>query len=187
MHIDKPLTTGIILLLIFLVGFFLVFPKYKEFKRTQLTLEEKKAEFNAKYEYYANVSDIYHKIQDRKDDFKKIDDALPDNPNLGRLAYYFEAASKENGLLLKDFTLSKLSVGQSDPQTPGEVGFALDLFGDYNSLVNFIISLEKSAKLFEVDSVAFKSSDNQSGAVAGSKIKGQGLFDFTLQVKTSFY
>jgi|SRR3989344_2403417 len=185
MRLDKPLATGIIFLLIFLIGFFFVLPKYKQFKSVQLSFEEIKADFNAKYEYYANISDIYQKIQERKDDFSKIDDALPDSPNLGKLSYYFQTESKKSGLLLKDLTLSKLSSKENN--APAEIVFSLNLFGDYSSMMNFMISMEKSAKLFDVISISFKSSDSQLGAVSGDKLKSKGMFDFMLQVKTNSY
>ena len=189
MQIDRPITIAIILFVILLLVFFLVFPEYKMFGTLQTDLGEKKAEFNAEFDYYAAITKAYFDLQGRKDDVKKIDDALPSNADFGELIYFFQKAAAENGIMIKNLFLSKSSPTQtqsgfqSESQTNQDkkvkdVTFSMDLLGDYKSLNNFIISLENSSRIFEVTNISFGSAD-QSG--------GQGISSFNLQVKTYSY
>ena len=74
MTIDRPITIAVILFVILLLVFFLVAPEYNTFKKLQVELGEKKAEFNAEYDYYAAIVKTYSELQSRQDDIKKIDD-----------------------------------------------------------------------------------------------------------------
>ena len=80
MQIDRPIAIALTLFIILLLVFFLVVPEYKTFGRLQTELGEKKAEFNAEYDYYAAITKTYYDLQSRKEDIRKIDDALPQDP-----------------------------------------------------------------------------------------------------------
>ena len=58
MQVDRPIAAAIILFIILLLVFFLVTPEYKTFKKLQSELGEKKAEFNAEFDYYAEITAI---------------------------------------------------------------------------------------------------------------------------------
>ena len=90
MQIDRPIATALILFIILLLVFFLVVPEYKTFGKLQEELGEKKAEFNAQFDYYNAIANTYQQLQGRKDDIKKIDDALPQDPALGRVIYFLQ-------------------------------------------------------------------------------------------------
>ena len=107
MQIDRPITIAIIIFAILLLVFFLVFPEYRAFNELRTELAEKKAEFNAQYDYYAGVVKVYDELNVHQEDIKKIDDALPLNPELGRIVYYLEQTAVENGLTVKNLFLSK--------------------------------------------------------------------------------
>ena len=107
MQIDRPIAIAVTLFVILLLIFFLVSPKYQTFKDLQIKLGEKKAEFNAKYVYFAEIAKVYYGLQNRQDSIKKIDDALPVDSNYGRLVYFFQKKAMENGLIIKNLFLSK--------------------------------------------------------------------------------
>jgi len=179
MQIDRPIAIALILFVILLLLFFLVVPEYKTFVSLQSDLGQKKAEFNAEFDYYAAISRIYFDLQSRQDDIKKIDDALPQNPDLGEIVYFFQLTAKQNGLVAKNLFLSKtpsVPTG-SEAQSSGKVKditFSISLSGDYPSLEGFISSLERSSRIFEVSNVSFES---ETGAP----------YTFNLQVKTHSY
>jgi len=189
MQIDRPIAIAVILFVILLLIFLLVLPKYNAFKDLQVKLGEKKAEFNAKYAYFAEVARVYGELQSRQDGIKKIDDALPVDSNYGRLIYFLQKKAAENGLLVKSLFLSKSSPVSSESNLK-EIGFSLELTGSYSSLNNFIVSLEKSSRLFEVDNISFGSgSSGASGQAAGGKtqFQTQQTYQFKLSIKTYSY
>ncbi len=184
MRFNSPIVTALILIAAVPVGFFLVTPKYNEFRDLRETEGEKKGEFNAKYDYYSQVTKLHEELESRLDDIKKVDDALPANSDFGRLIYYFQQKAAQSGLIAKNIFLSK--VGPSDSQNRvKDIVFSLDLLGNYFSLENFVSSLEKSSKLFEVSSIVF-TSQSSSGASSQSPASGQ-LYSFSLEIKTHSY
>ena len=102
MIIDRPIAIALIIFIILLVVFFGVAPEYRVFKSLQSDLGIKKAEFNAKYDYYAAITKAYADLRAREDDIAKIDNALPASPELGQLVYYFQKTAAENGIIVKD-------------------------------------------------------------------------------------
>jgi len=180
MIIDRPITIALTLFIILLLVFFLVVPEYNTFGRLQTDLGEKTAEFNAEFDYYAAIAKTYSELQGHQDDIKKIDDALPtasQNPTLGNTIYFIQESAKENGLMIKDLFLSQSSSGNAGSNVSSSVKdliFSINLLGSYSSLENFISSLEKSSRIFEIINVSF-------GSMPGSQ------YNFSLQIKSHSY
>jgi Tfp pilus assembly protein PilO len=177
MTIDRPIAIALILFITLLLVFFLVLPEYNTFGALQTQLGEKKAEYAAEFDYYAAITKTYYDLQSRQDDIQKIDDALPQDPGIGQLAYFLQETAKENGLMLKDLFLSKSSQGSVSSGISNSIKdmvFSIDLSGDYPSLENFIISLEKSSRIFEITSISF-------GSASGPP------YSFSLQIETHSY
>jgi Tfp pilus assembly protein PilO len=195
MKLDRPITSAIILFVILILVFFLVVPEYKTFKKLRADLGEKKAQYNAEFDYYAEITKQYYELRNREEDLKKVDDALPENPNLGKLIYYFQKASGESGMIVKDLFLSKTSVTPTNSNVSGsavnDLIFSLDVIGSYSALDNFLASLEKSDRLFEVTSISFGSmGSSQNLSVPDdilSQFEIQQTYSFNLQIKTQSY
>jgi Tfp pilus assembly protein PilO len=177
MQIDRPIAIALTLFIILLLMFFLVIPEYKTFKQLQIDLGEKKAEYAAEFDYYSAITKTYFDLQSRKEDIKKVDDALPQNSNLGDVIYFLQKTAKEDGLIVKSLFLSKSSSAGSNSDVSNnvkDITFSINLLGDYASLGNFIVSLEKSSRIFEITSITF---DSTSGPP----------YSFNLQIKTHSY
>ncbi|GEM_PF-907038 len=201
MQIDRPIATAIILFIILLLVFFLVMPEYKMFGKLQTELGQKRAEFNAEFDYYAAIAQSYYDLQSHADDIKKIDDALPKDPDLGRTIYFLQQTAKGNGMMVKDLFLSKSSANnaQNKDNSIKDIIFSIDVLGDYASLGNFIISLEKSSRIFEVTNISFGSSVNSTAVPPASSLtvtvpessqaqfQTQQIYNFNLQIKTHTY
>jgi Tfp pilus assembly protein PilO len=183
MRIDKPILIALILFITVLLAYFLVFPAYQKFKELQTELGIKQAEYNAEFDYYSSITRTYYDLKSYEEDVKIVDDALPSDPSFGRLIYYFQEQSSESGLILRDLFLSKSS-GSSSKSAVKSLTFSLTLIGNYSSLENFLASLEKSAKLFEVTSISFGSGNASS---QGTQFRTQNIFTFSLQVNTYIY
>jgi len=190
MQIDRPITIALILFIILLLVFFLVAPEYNTFKKLQTDLGEKKAEYNAEFDYYAAITRTYQDLQSHKDDIEKIDDALPKEPALGKLVYFLQETAKENGLIVKDLFLSKSSPNNADNninERVRDIIFSMDLLGDYASLEGLMASLEKSSRIFEIISISFNSPFETSSKSSSPKLQIQQTYSFSVQIKTYSY
>jgi Tfp pilus assembly protein PilO len=181
MRIDKPIIIAFILFITVLLAYFLVFPEYQKFKDLQVQLGIKKAEYNAEFDYYSAIAQTYDDLKSYEEDVKKVDNALPSDPSLGKLIYYLQEESVKNGLMLQDLFLAKSS-GSKD--SVKNLTFSLNLFGNYTSLEGFLASLEKSAKLFEVTNITFGSGDTSE---ENPQFQTQNIFSFSLQINTHIY
>jgi len=188
MTIDRPIAIALILFVVLLLVFFLVVPEYKKFAELQIDLGEKTAEYNAEFEYYNAITKVYEELQSRKDDIKKVDDALPTDPDLGKIIYYVQKTAAENGMVMKDLFLSKSSLVRM--QRGGEmkeITFSLDLVGDYASLEKFLIASEKAARLFEVTNISFGSATQTALQSTQSQFEIEQTYNFNMQIKTHSY
>ncbi len=176
MQIDRPISIALILFIILLLVFFLVVPEYNTFMDLQAQLGEKESEYVAQHDYYSAVDKIYYDLQSRQDDVKKIDDALPEDPTLGNTIYFLQQTAKANNLIVKDLFLSKSSPNavSSSVGSTKSIVFSMDILGDYPSLEGFMISLEKSSRIFEITSISFDSASKPP-------------YSFSLQIKTYSY
>ncbi len=186
MSIDRPLATAGMLFAGVLLMFFVVTPVYKQFNILQLNLAEKKAEFNAKYEYYADIAKKYDDLQGRKDEVAKVDDALPENADFGQLMYYLQQKANDSGLLLRNIVLSQSAKAGEQKQVK-DISFSLQCFGNYAALKNFVTTLERSSRIFEVSSISFGSAAQQATPLTGAQLQSQNAFNFSLQIKTHSY
>jgi len=182
MRIDKPIVIALTLFIILLLIFFLVSPEYQRFKTLQSELGIKKAEYNAEFEYYSAISKTYNDLVARKDDVVKIDDALPSDPNLGKLVYFVQENAIQSGLVLKSLFLTKSTSASED--TVRDITFSLSLIGNYSALENFIASLEQSSRLFEIVNISFGSGDVSNSQ---AQFQSESLFTFSMQVNTHAY
>ena len=193
MHIDRPISIALIFFVILLLVFFWVAPEYATFTKLQSRLGESRAEFNAEFDYYAAITRIYYDLQSRQDDIKKIDDALPSTPDLGRIIYYLQQPAAENGLVVKDLFLSKSSASGASAKKANSIKdlvFSMDLLGSYPAIESFIVSLEKASRIFEVISISFGSetvASSQSQSQSQAQALTQQIYSFNLQIKTNSY
>jgi len=178
MQIDHPITIALTLFAILLLAFFLVVPEYNTFVSLQTDLSEQKAEFNAKFDYYAAISKAHFDLQNHQEDVKKIDDALPQGFDLGEIIYSLKETAQTSGLIVKNLFLSRSSSGNIEDKAGSslkDIIFSIDLLGNYEALQSFLKSLENSSRIFEVTNISFGS------------VSGQALQIFSLQIKTYSY
>lgn len=192
MTIDRPIAIALLLFIILLLVFFLAVPEYNTFKNLRTELSEKTAEFNAEFDYYAAITRTHYDLQSRRDDIKKIDNALPsaEDVNLGKLIYFLQETAEGNGMIMKNLFLSKSSA--ADPKAGASEGvkdliFSASVIGDYESLGKFIVSLEKSSRIFEVTNISFGSGSSSSLGSSQSQFQTQRTYNFNLQIKTHSY
>ena len=191
MKIDRPITIAVIIFIIILLMYFFVVPKYYEFRNLQMKLGKAEAEYNGKFAYYSEVSRIFRELEDRKEALDKIDNAIPQKPQLADLVYFFQQKGAESGLIVEDMLLTKVSAAATSDDVK-EIVFSLDVLGNYQCLKNFLYLMENSSRLFEMGGVSCgaqvdqaQGSQSQQSPIAQSL--SQQTYSFRLEVKTHSY
>lgn len=152
-----------------------MYPKYQEFKEFQMKISEKEAELRGRTAYFAGVDETFKKLKNYEKSLEKINKAIPSNPSIAFLIYFFQKKSFENGLILQEVSFSESSSADKRKEFK-EIHFSFRLLGSYFAFKNFISSLEKSVRLIEVESISFY-----------SQKETEQIYPFRLTVKVHSY
>ncbi|OGZ63770.1 MAG: hypothetical protein A3A98_00565 [Candidatus Staskawiczbacteria bacterium RIFCSPLOWO2_01_FULL_40_39] len=189
MEINKPVSTVIIFIITLVLIFLFVWPKYQESIVLQKKLAEKQAEYNNKAMYYVKILDAMNEINSRKEVIGKISSALPSDVAFAPLVYFLQKKSSEAGLIIKSIKFSEVSKKNPNQTLDGSgikvIKFNMNILGNYQGLKNFLLLLERSARLFEVDSISFNALQAQQG-LSQSNNQSQ-TYNFSLDLQTHTY
>ena len=169
-----PIIITVCFLLVLILGIGLLLPKYQDLKGIQRTIEEKKAEIQYKEKYFAEIGEIKTELEKYETELSKIDSALPQSPSLPSLFNFLQEASSQSGLVLKGispFTVAPVGENSDIKETE----FNLQLSGGYSSFKNFLSTLEKSARMIEIENISFSLPIEEE------------LFTFNIRVKIFSY
>jgi len=177
----RPLAIIIGLILLLALGIAAVFPKYQNLNLLQLKVKEKEAEFQSEKEYFSNLDDISEKLKKYEESLSKINSALATEPRLPSLLNFLQTAASQSGLVLKKIAPTLPSPLREELVKEGwsseirETGINLAVAGSYSSFKNFLSTLEKTARMAEVESISF------------STVEEAGPIDFNLRIKVYSY
>jgi len=185
---NKPIAIAICLYLTLVLGVGLLWPKYQDWKDFQKKIEEKRIELQYKEEYFSELNKASDTLKEYSQALLKIDSSLPADPDLPSLFDFLQKASSQNGLILKGISPISTTFFEDyypPPTLPTfggalsskiqETHLSLSLVGSYFAFKNFLLTLEKSARLIEVESIDFSSPK-----------KGE-IFTFNLKIKVYSY
>lgn len=176
MKINKPISAIIILLVILILYFLFIMPEYRKISDLQNNLAQKQIEYDGKSVYYSKIAELIKNIESKPDSLEKINSALSSDYYLSSLVYFFQKKGAENGLKVNSIALSQISAPATDNNIK-DITFSIRLSGTYESLKKFLSSLDKSARLFEVNSISFSGTGNSP----------QQIYDFNMEVQTHAY
>ena len=168
MKVNKLILSGGCLALTLILILTLTWPKYQAFKNLQLNIKVKEAELQSKQEYFSQIKEISKQLEEYTDSLNKISSALPETPSLPSLFNFLQLSASQTGLVLGEIILGGVS--------KGEIRVTCKLIGDYPGFKNFLLALENSARMLEVESMAFKSPEKPTES-----------FTFVVQIKTYSY
>jgi len=154
-------------------GYFLCWPKYKEFQTKKSEIEIKDEEIRLKEEYLSILKTFSERLLKYSEQLSKIDSAFPVNPSPALMFNFFQKASSENGLIL---TETNTSTEQSPEGRIQETSFSISVSGSYSAFKNFLSTIYASSRIIEVKSINFSSEE-----------EGRDLFNFNLELKTQSY
>lgn len=166
--VNKLIIISACLVLALILVFVLVWPKYQAFQILQLNIKAKESELQSQQAYFSAVKETSKQLEEYPDALAKISSALPENPSLPSLFNFLQSSASDNGLVLGEITLGSVD--------KGEILVMVKLTGDYLAFKNFLVALENSARIIEVEDIAFAVPQKTTDS-----------FTFTVQIKTHSY
>ena len=171
-----PVIIVIILIALILGGYFLLWPKYQEFKSKKLELETKDESIRQKEEYLSKLESSVNKLSEYVNELSKIDTALSVDPSKPNLYNFILKISAENGLILNSVDVGEIS---SEEEGVQKIPLSISVSGSYAAFKNFLSVIYKNTRLFEINSISFSSPSETE--------EGRELFTFGLVLKTHVY
>jgi Tfp pilus assembly protein PilO len=167
------IVSAVSFLIVIVVAVLVLWPKFQELQAIQSDIEKEKAEIQLKKEYVLMLDDVMAGLESNREGISKIRTALPVNPSVPSLFNYLQRTASSSGLVLTE--ISPFTVSLSGTITGlRETVFTIKASGSYSSFKNFISTLEKSARLIEVEGISLSSDPEE-------------LFSFNLKLKTFSY
>ena len=152
----------------------ILWPRFAELKTTQKDVEGKTNELQMREEYISELNKIKAELEQYSSEVSKTVSALPADPSLPSLFNFLQESSSKSGLVLKTINPFLVSVSKNLPNFR-ETTFNIGVAGSYSAFKNFLSTLEKSARMIEVENISFSAST------------GKEPFDFNLQIKVYSY
>ncbi|MDI6591445.1 MAG: type 4a pilus biogenesis protein PilO [Patescibacteria group bacterium] len=151
----------------------LILPQYQNLKSVQEEINQKRAEIKYSQEHFLKLNELSGELGKYSTQLSKIDSALPLSPSLPSLFGFLQKTSSESGLILKRFG-EVTSESLPEREKIKEHSLPLALSGSYSSFKSFLSSLEKTARLIEIESLSFSSLEGPP-------------FNFNLKIKFHSY
>lgn len=168
---------SILIIILFFLGFLVLglfcLPKYQQLRALQIEISQKRSILERKEAYLLNLQTLLEQLKNYQEPLAKIESGLPQKPELPSLFDFLQAAATKNGLILAKIDSFSV-IGPKEAPQLGEAHIGISLFGSYPGFKDFLLDLENSARLIEVESLSFVSPK-----------EGQ-FFDFSLAIKVYF-
>ncbi len=194
MEINKPIASVIILIINLVLIFLFIVPKYQESNELQISSARKQIEYNGQFDYYTKLLGVLKNIQEKKDLLEKVDSALPSNFSFGTIVYFLQKKADKDGLTIKSMTFlqpqpvtSQQVLTEVSDKELKSVNFTVNLSGTYQSLKDFLASLERSARLFEVNTIFFARGEGESLSEEPQLLGQSQTYNFKLEIETYTY
>lgn len=178
------LATIIICLLIsLLLVSFLLWPEIQKYRNLNLSVKIKDIQIENQDKYFSQIQDKAERLKSYEEEISKIDSALPDDPGVPSVLEFVVQTANKNGMQLTEIVNTSLvsaqeATGNQTIQESGvtnnklkEASIEFKILGEYSALKNFIATLEKNARLIEVESINFASAGTEKGVLPSFLIK----------------
>lgn len=163
-----------ILLIIIGLFFGLISPILKQIQIKQEEIQIKETELQEITAYIQNLRSLSRQLEELKTPLSKLEQALPDTPNLEEIFVVIQKLAGRNGLLLE-----RIGIGSAVKIREGKnilgLPIRLAVFGSYQDFKNFLSDLEKSARFFNVEEITFSSPEDEI------------FYTFSLEMQARFF
>jgi Tfp pilus assembly protein PilO len=155
--------------------FLFLLPTYKEIKSFRFEIEKKEAEIKYQEEKISHLNNLIEKLNQYQPELQKIQAALPPDPSLPSLFYLLQKKASDSGLTLEEISAFSISPFKEKERIK-QINFEIKASGSYQAFKDFLLALEKSARLIEIEELSFS-----------APIKKETPISYQLKIKTYSY
>lgn len=150
--------------------FLIVWPRYYKFLELRAGVSELEKMVASYQEYFKEIENDFAQVKEKEERVRKVQSALPLDPQLPETLDFLQKVASESGLLLTKFSFN---LKKSENSNVRELKISLSLSGPYENFKSFLKKVENSSRLFEIENISISSS-------------GKALLNFDLSLKVFF-
>ena len=151
----------IIFFVCLLLFFYLLMPKYIDFKKVADDVAKRESKLYEEETELLELQGIAKQLEAFIEPLAKIESALPDSKSFAGMLNLVEEKAAESGLILKSFAEARIKIDENEEPVikRGELArYTADLTGYFAGLENLIRGLERSSRLIEIKDINVKRS-----------------------------
>jgi len=156
----KKFIPALLILGFILIIFYLVSPTYNKVKNLRSLVKTKREVLQNQ----EKQQQLFQELKQSKE-LEKLDQILPDNPEIPELMIQLETMASQNNLILKSINFT---------ESQNEITSQIALAGSYNALKNYLKALENNLRLMDIVNLNFQAPKENS------------FYNFNLTIK-SYY
>ncbi len=184
-----------ILILLFLISYIVslslstLIPQYKRVKELQKQLANQELILETREQYVEQLEESSRRIDEHQEEMVKLNYAMPSTPDTSYILEFLDESVFKTGMIFRDVGgLSKTIEREEESQT-GWVEVSFQLIGTYDSFLDFLNRVEKTARLIEVDSVSFVGESLEQegeGETIRDESGAPSLFSFDIRLSAPY-
>lgn len=171
-----------------LVIILLVSPQYQNWRFSSIRLKEFKKAEERQREHFNNLRQSWENLEKYRSSLLKINTALPESANLPELLNFIQKLAGQVGLSLKK--INSIETKKASSSTIKETRIEINLTGSYPAFKSFLTSIEKSARLIEVESINFSYPTEMEKKLQEEQVDKKDklkIFEFQVKIKVNHY
>lgn len=172
-----------IVILFFVGGYFLLWPKYQEFRKNSIDLDIESGKIKKKKDYIIELENNLAIISDYEQEILKVSSAIPLQYSVSSLFSLVQKTASENGLIINAVDFSPVASDKQSDTGIDKIMVSATIRGGYSSFNGFISSLFKNSRMVEIISIKMESSES-------TEPEEEGLadsFDFLIELEANYY
>lgn len=163
----------IIFLIVITISIGLILPSFQKSRDLSAKVQQKEKELKDFEDYLSHLQKISLQLKDFAPQLSKIDQALSGDSYLPNIFEFCQKEAARGGLNLDQITIGQ-AASSEEKEHFKERTINLKISGSYPNFKNFLISLEKSARIIEVGNISF----------SAKSLKETPLFDLIIKVNS---
>jgi Tfp pilus assembly protein PilO len=140
-------------------------------------LNNRDIELEGKEAYFNGLKETLDRVKEQNEEIAKINSAFPEDLEVGvpTLLNFMKELSSKNGVIVDTLSGDPASLTAGASSGIEELPFSLSVSGTYASFKNFLSAIYRNARMIDVDSIRF-----------GSSQEKEGLSSFDISLRTYF-
>ncbi|MDP3697625.1 MAG: type 4a pilus biogenesis protein PilO [Candidatus Taylorbacteria bacterium] len=175
MRAIKNLVGAILISIAIFLFWVIILPDYEERSRLRLTVESRSIDFEAKNKLIQKITELNNEYQSKYAELKRLSLVIPAKQGIEEMITILDGVAFQTGIQLKKMSL--VVPDESGQSLPYRTVFIdLSLAGTYDSIFNFLNTVEKSIRLVDGNELNLSIDKTETDGRLIASFKGNAYF-----------